>query len=232
MTAPSVSPSLAAYGSVTASPLTSSAAHLGTTPDDAPSEPGDPASEPRLALDREPEPSHRLARASASTPSSASIVTSHVTPSPRPDTGTPNPSDDRPPEPDGTWTYEPTKFPVVGSTARPFDRSESGGGRGRTTTSRGDATARTLTVPIGARSSSTAAFVTPESTFLIPESTEGIAAAGSGIATDVFSEMTVASHDCSPALTTTLRATMSSGEARTRRLILRESHTGTGGVTT
>ena len=223
MTAPSVSPSLAAYGSVTASPLTSSAAHLGTTPDDASSEPGDSASEPRLALDREPEPSHRLARASASTPSSASIVTSHVTPSPRPDTGTPNPS----PSPcaarsDGT--YVPTKFPVVGSTVRPFDRSAESGGaavRGRTTTSRGDATARTLTVPMGAFSSSTTALSIPE---------EGSTL--SGIAMDASSEMTVASHDCVPARTTTLRATMSSGEARTRRLIRRESHTGTGGVTT
>ena len=90
--------------------------------------------------------------------------------------------------------------------------------RGRTTTSRGDATARTLTVPMGAFSSSTTALSIPE---------EGSTL--SGIAMDASSEMTVASHDCVPARTTTLRATMSSGEARTRRLIRRESHTGTGG---
>ena len=58
---------------------------------------------------------------------------------------------------------------------------------------------------------------------MIPELTAAI--------DDASSEMTVAAHNCSPALTTTLRATMSSGEARTRRLIRRESHTGTGGVT-
>ena len=46
------------------------------------------------------------------------------------------------------------------------------------------------------------------------------------------SEMTVASQDWSPALTTTRRATMSSGDALTRRDTRRESHTETGGVTT
>ena len=231
MTTPSLSPSFAAYGSDRAAPLTRSLAHPGTRFDPSP---GESPSAAKVEA-----PSHRLARPSAAAPSPASKVTSHVTPGPRPVTATPG-SDSGECASRSEGVYSPVRSPVTESTAKPFTGLSRWEPRGRRTTSRGDAFARTLTVPIGARSSGseTAALMgafevaSAAASSFVPVFATAAAGIGEIEISSEPSEMTVASQDWSPALTTTRRATMSSGDALTRRDTRRESHTETGGVTT
>ena len=230
MTTPSLSPSFAAYGSDRAAPLTRSLAHPGTRLD----LPGESPSAAKVE-----EPSHRLARLSAAAPSPASKVTSQVTPGPRPVTATPG-SDSGECASRSEGVYSPVRSPVTESTAKPFAGPSRWEPRGRRTTSRGDAFARTLTVPIGARSSGSIAaalvgafeVASAAASSFVPVFATAAAGIGEIEISSKPSEMTVASQDWSPALTTTRRATMSSGDALTRRDTRRESHTETGGVTT
>ena len=148
MTTPSLSPSFAAYGSDRTAPLTRSLAHPGTRFEPSP---GESPSAAKVEA-----PSHRLARPSAAAPSPASKVTSQVTPGPRPVTATPG-SDSGECASRSEGVYSPVRSPVTESTAKPFAGPSRWEPRGRRTTSRGDAFARTLTVPIGARSSESTA---------------------------------------------------------------------------